>query len=425
MTPPTVPEDFVPAFFSLRFRSPIISTAAVACALALGACSGGGQPQMPPTEVGVITAVSAPVSVEEEYSAQTQAMDTVEVRARVSGMLDHQAYVDGTRVKQGDVLFVIDQQPFLAALAQAKADQAQAEANHVNSKKVVDRIRPLVEDEAISQQDLDAAVAKEAADAASVDAARAQVRTAELNLDYTTVRATRDGFVSKALVKPGSLVTATTTLLTTLYSVDPMYVNFTLGEQRWLDLKRRLGDANKVRSFAYRVKLADGSVYPAPGHLNFVDAAIDPQSGTLQMRLSVPNASGGLLSGQFVRVVVPTESRDMIRVPQQAVQEMQGKRSVLIVGADGNAAYREIDTYSRDGNDWLVQGGIQAGDVIIVEGTSKVHPGSPVKPVPAGQSANAAGQGAPAAASPGAPAVPPGSGVPPAVATPAPAKRAD
>lgn len=372
--------------------------------LALAACSGnsGPPPAPPPPEVGVIKAVAQPVTVYEEYVAQTEAVDTVEIRARVGGILERQAFVDGAKVKKGDLLFVIDTQPFVAALAQAKAALALAQANHVNSRQVLERIRPLLADKAISQQDLDAAVAREGVDAANTEAAKAQVKTAELNLDYATIRASRDGVISKALIKPGGLVNASTTLLTTLYSIDPIYVNFTISEQRMLDLQKRLAgglDAQKSKSLPYRLKLVDGSDYKFSGRLNFVDAAVDPKSGTLQVRLSVPNPGQSLRAGQFMRVVVPAlENPDAMRVPQQAVQEMQGKRSVFVVDTDNKVEYREIVANTRLDNDWVVEGGLKPGETVIVEGINKVRPGMPVKPVAAAAGGDA--KGAPAGKSP-------------------------
>ena len=360
--------------------------------LALAGCEGKGPNQAPPPpEVGVITAVAQPVTVYEEYVAQTEAVDTVEIRARVNGMLERQAFVDGARVKKGDLLFVIDQQPYVAALAQAKAALAQVQANHLNSKQVLDRIRPLLADLAISQQDVDSASAKEAADAASVEAAKAQLKTAELNYEYTAIHASRDGVISKALIKPGGLVNASSTLMTTLYSVDPIYVNFTMSEQKMLDLQRQLKrkpGEDQSKSPPYRLKLVDGSEYQGVGKLNFMDVAVDPKSGTLQVRLSVPNPERSLRPGQFVRVVVPaSQNVEAIRVPQQAVQEMQGKRSVFIVEADNKVAYREIIANTRLDNDWLVESGIKPGEMVVVEGVNKVRPGAPVKPVAAGSNA--------------------------------------
>lgn len=369
------------------------SFALAAILFALSACSSekGGNRAPPPPEVGVIKTVAEPVTVYDEYVAQTEAVDTVEIRARVGGILERQAYVDGAKGKKGDLLFVIDPQPYLAALAQAKAALALAQANHVNSRQVLERIRPLLADQAISQQDLDAAIAKESVDAANVEAAKAQVRTAELNLEYTSIRAPRDGVISKALIKPGGLVNASTTLLTTLYSIDPIYVNFTVSEQRLLEMQKRSDNSlgnEKGKSPPYKLRLVDGSDYKFSGRLNFVDAAVDPKSGTLQVRLSVPNPDGALRAGQFVRVIVPaSENPNAIRLPQQAVQELQGKLSVFVIDADNKAEYRAITANTRLGNDWVVEGGLKPGETVVVEGSNKVRPGSPVKPIAAGAGA--------------------------------------
>ena len=373
-------------FFIERNGRLLIAGAVALSALALAGCGGKAPPPAPPApEVTVITAVIQPITVLEEYVGQTEAVDTVEIRARVSGLLERQGFEDGARVKRGDLLFVIDQQPFIAALAQTKAALAQTQAAHLNSKQSLDRIRPLLADKAISQQDLDTAIAREATDAANVDASKAQVKTAQLNLEYASIHAPRDGVISKALIKPGGLVNASTTLLTTLYSVDPIYVNFTVSEQKLLELQRQLKrnpGEEKARLPPFRLKLADGSEYKSSGKLNFVDAAVDAKSGTLQVRVQVPNPERLLRAGQLVRVIFPSlQELNAIRIPQQAVQELQGKRSVFVVDAEGKAAYREIAANTRLGNDWVVEGGLTAGETVIVEGMQKVRPGAPVKPV--------------------------------------------
>ncbi|MGE5469593.1 MAG: efflux RND transporter periplasmic adaptor subunit [Bacteroidota bacterium] len=353
------------------------------CGLLLAACSAQNPPPAPPPpEVAVIKTVATTVPLAEEFSAQTEAVDAVEVRARVGGILESQVYADGAAVKKGSRLFVIDRQPFIASLAQARAGLAQAQAAHVNSRQNLERIRPLLDDQAVSQQDVDTAIARERGDAANVEAAAAQVRQAELNLGYTTITAPRDGVVSKALVKPGGLVNAATTLLTTLYSVDPIYVNFVISEQRLLALRHYLDNQRRMPDF--RLKLVDGSEYKYPGQLNFVDVAVDPKSGTLQLRLAVPNPERSLRSGQFVSVVLPeTSAPTAMLVPQRAVQELQGKRSVFVVGPDNKATYREIKASKRYGNDWVVEGGLQPGELVVVDGIQKMKPGSVVKPVTA------------------------------------------
>jgi len=296
-------------------------------------------------------------------------------------LLERQAFRDGATVRRGSLLFVIDRQPFEAALAQAKANLAQAEASAANSEQNLARIKRLIADNAVSQQDLDSAVAHDRADRASVEAARAAVHEAELNLGYTQITAPRDGAVSKALVKPGALVTVALTLLTTLYSANPIHVNFALGEQRMLELTRRVHDKATTEG-EFRLRLVDGSTYPQAGRLDFVDAAVDPKNDTLQVRIVVPNPDGLLRPGQFVRVLVPSAARpDAILVPEKAVQELQGLKTVYVLDAGNKASVRQITATQRLGSDWVVDGGLAAGDIVVIDGLQKVTPGATVKPV--------------------------------------------
>lgn len=354
--------------------------------LALSGCKGNAQPQTPPPpEVSVIEVKPRPVTVYNEYVAQTQAPDTIEIRSQVTGLLERQAFADGARVKKGDLLYVIDQRPFEAQLAQAKASLAQAEANLVNAKQNLARNTRLIAQKAVSQQDFDTAVAQERSSAALVEAQKALLRNTELNLEFATIRASRDGFMSSSQVKSGSLITAQQTLLTTLYSSDPMWVNFSLSEDRLLELQKTLkhppGDSPDTAP-PFHIRLADGTDYALTGKLNFVDATLDQKSGTLQVRISVPNPNRVLRPGLFVRVIVAAfENPSAIRVPQQAVQELQGLKSVYVVGAGDKADARQIVANYRLGNDWVVDSGLAAGDRVVIEGIAKIKPGAPVKPV--------------------------------------------
>ncbi|HEX7157037.1 MAG TPA: efflux RND transporter periplasmic adaptor subunit [Burkholderiaceae bacterium] len=365
------------------------SWAALACALgacaALGACNASGEAPAkaapPPPEVSVIKATPQPVALQDEYVGQTEAVDTVEIRSRVQGLLQRQAFKDGARVHRGDLLFVIDRQPFETALAQAHANLAQAEASLVNSSQNLERVKRLIADHAVSQQDYEAAVAKQRSDEASVESGRAAVREAELNLDYTLVTAPLDGIASKALVKPGALVSVAQTLLTTLYSVDPIHVNFAVSEDKMLELARER-TKRAAPAAAFRVRLVDGSEYPHPGRLDFVDAAVDTKTDTLQVRIAVPNPEQLLRPGQFVRVIAPAPpAPPSILVPQRAVIEMQGLKSVYVVAADGKTASRPITASHRLGPDWVVDRGLEPGELVVVEGVQKITPGSVVKPV--------------------------------------------
>jgi membrane fusion protein, multidrug efflux system len=356
------------------------------CLFILSGCKGNAQPQVPPApEVSVIEVKAVPVTVYDEYVAQTQAPDTIEIRSQVTGLLERQAFSDGARVKKGDVLFVIDQRPFEAQLAQAKASLAQAEANLVNAQQNLARNSRLIAQKAVSQQDYDTAVAQERSSTALVEAQKAVLRNVELNLEFATLRASRDGFMSSSQVKPGSLITAQQTLLTTLYSSDPMWVNFSVSEGKLLELQKTLkhppGDRPDLAP-PFHIRLADGSDYALVGKLNFVDATLDSKSGTLQVRISVPNPDRTLRPGLFVRVIVAAfENPAAIRIPQQAVQELQGLKSVYVVTAGDKAEPRQIVASYRLGSDWVVDKGLAPGDRVVTEGIGKLRPGSPVKPV--------------------------------------------
>jgi len=382
-----------------------------ACSIALVGCKGDAKPAAPPpAEVTVIDAKPSTVTVYNEYVAQTQAPDTIEIRSQVTGLLERQAFADGARVKRGDILYVIDQRPFEAQLANAKASLAQAEANLLNAKQNLARQQRLIAQKAVSQQDYDTAVAQERSSTALVEAQKALLRTTELNLEFATLRAPRDGTMSSSLVKPGSLITAQQTLLTTLYSSDPMWVNFTISEDRLLELqkalKHPLGD-NPDQAPPFHIRLADGTDYTLPGKLNFVDATIDQKSGTLQVRISVPNPDRLLRPGLFVRVIVAAfDNPNAIRVPQQAVQELQGLKTVFVIGPDDKAESRQIVANLRQGNDWVVEGGLKSGERIVVEGAGKIRPGATVKPVLASAKGASSVEGSAPAASPSAPSPP-------------------
>lgn len=358
--------------------------AGVLAAAVLGGCTSKAQTTTPPSpEVTVIAVQRAPATVYNEYVAQTQAPDTIEIRAQVTGLLERQLFADGARVKKGDTLYVIDRRPFEAQRAQAIAGLAQAEANLVNAKQNLARQERLIEQHAVSVADYDNAVAQARATNALVEAQRALLRNAEINVEFATLHAPSDGFMSNSLVKPGSLITAQQTLLDTLYSSDPMWVSFTVGEQRLLELQK--SGKRPGPGTPFRITLADGSVYPYPGHLEFVDAAIDARNGSLNVRVSVPNPDRLLRPGLFVRVAVPAlDVPDAIRIPQQAVQEQQGTKQVFVVGSDGKAQARQIQATRRLGSDWVVASGLEPGERVVVEGTAKIRAGAAVRAVSRG-----------------------------------------
>src|SRR5271170_1306218 len=258
----------------------------------LAACSKHAPPPAAAVAVTTITVAPHPVTIPEDYVAQTEAINAVEIRPRVTGMLEKRVPVEGERVKAGELLFIIDRQPYIAALAQAKAALAQSEAALAQSQRDLERATSLSEIDAVSQQELDAAVAKNQANLASIDAGKAAVRNAQLNLGYTTILSPIDGVMGRALLRQGGMVTANSTLLTTVYQNDRMYVNFSVSEQRMLSMQRQLGRApnqNAKSPPPFRIFLIDGSEYPLAPRLNFIDPAVDTRTGTLAVRLEVDN----------------------------------------------------------------------------------------------------------------------------------------
>lgn len=367
--------------------SPFPAAALFAIGVACAACSPAPSPPPPAApEVSVLEVQPRQARVTVEYVAETEAFNTVEIRPRVGGLLDRQDVVEGAHVKKGQVLFVIDSQPYVAARASARAAVAEAKASMQQAERDFARVAPLSNLNAVSQQELDAVTARLGAARASVDAAQAALRTAELNLDYTTVTSPIDGIVGRAQIRVGGLVTAYSTLLTTVYDTDPMYVNFNVSERRMLELQHRFGITREHPdpSRVFRVVFADGVEYPSPARLNFIDPAVDRKTGTLPVRLLVDNARGELLAGQFARVLVDTDHiENALLVPQRAVQELQGKTSVWIVDAQGMAQSRDVTMGARIGSDWLVQQGLKAGERVVLDGIQKLKPGMPVTVSPA------------------------------------------
>ena len=354
-----------------------------AIAILLAACGGTPPPAPRPVSVSVLRLAAHPVTVTEEYPAQIEASNTAEIRARVSGMLDVQHALEGQAVKAGQELFVIDQQAFRTALAQAQATLAQAEAARAQAVRDLARARPLSAVDALSLRELDAATAAEATASAQVQSGQASVRSAQINLDHTVIRSPIDGIMSRAQVRSGSLVTNATTLLTTVYQTDPMYVNFSISEQRLLALQRELGrppDQRNPSRRTFRVFQADGTEIPTPATLNFIDAAVDTRTDTLPLRLAIPNPKNLLRAGQYVKVAVETAERaDALLIPQRAVQELQDKRFVWTVTGDGKAESRDVTMGTRIGPDWLVETGLKPGDVVVVDGVQKLKPGVAVQ----------------------------------------------
>ncbi len=383
------------------------AAAILAAALSLSACSKSesNPAKAPPAMALPVTVVQVKaqrVPTVTEAVGQTEGSREVEIRARVSGIVQKRLYQEGEAVRAGAVLFVIDRAPYEIALDQAKAALAQEKARIEQAQREATRMKQLAAEQAISQKEYDDATSTLKLTEASVMAAEAKVREAELNLSYVTVTAPIGGVTGRALRSEGSLVTAGTdsAVLTTVAQTDPIWVRFSFSEFEYTQLR------NAPRGSQVRLILPDGKPYPAPGRVNFTASTVDTRLGTVQLRAEFPNPGRVLLPGQFVRVQVSAGEQEAFLVPQPAVVQSDQGRSVWIAGADGKAAMRPVEATAWSDNNWVVRKGLAEGDQVIVDNLLKMRPGAAVQPhapgtPPAAPPAPAAKPEAPAPKKPG------------------------
>jgi membrane fusion protein (multidrug efflux system) len=340
--------------------------------------------QPPPPAVIVAEVVQKTVPIYGEFVAQTEANTTVDLRARVEGFLQKAPFKEGSQVRKGDVLFQIDPRPYQAALQEARGNLEKAKAFLQKSRQDVERLRPLAQKDAVPQQDLDNAEAGLLASSAGVSLNEASVMNAELNLGYTEIRSPIHGTIGRLDVSVGNLVGhGEATKLATVSSSDPLYVNFAISEEDYLGLAKRVLHTGKREGArrAFELVLGDNSVYPAKGSFDMIERALNTQTGTITVRTVFPNPNGLLRPGQFGRVRVVMEERpNAILVPQRAVREVQGAKSVLVVGADNMVALRTITPAGSAGEFLVVSAGVTPGERVIVEGIQKARPGTKVSP---------------------------------------------
>lgn len=406
----------------------------IAALVGLTACQTAttqAQGQAPGVPVSVVEVQPQDVPIYGEYAGQTFGRDTVEIRGRVDGYVEKRNFQTGSDVKAGQVLYVLDQAPYLAAVQKAKADVAQSEANldfaknqvalvqaqanlqqakanQLKAQQDVDRLQPLVGQEAATQQDLDNATASLQANKANVEAltaaveqARLQTRTsadlaaaqveanrallkaAELNLSYTTITAPVSGRIGDSNVQVGGLVSRSSPEpLTTIVPLDPIWVKFRISDAEYLAYMNS-PERQQNHVLPVRLVLADGSVFPYQGEIRNNVNQLDTKTGTLEIDCTFPNPKHILLPGQFGRVrVLKTQARGVLLIPQRAVQETQSMQSVFTVGADNKVQLRNIVTGDRIGDDWIVTQGLKPGDRVVVEGVQKIRPGAPVQTSP-------------------------------------------
>lgn len=394
---------------SAKLWAPALTACALATSIALVGCSkdpndaqqAAAQQQMPPTEVGVI--VVQPQSVEQsvELSGRTTAFEISEVRPQTSGVVQKRLFTEGSYVREGQALYEIDSRTNRASVDSARAALARQQAN-LNVLRVKEgRYRQLVGSNAISKQEYDDIVAQVKLAEADVAATRAELRNAEINLGYSTVRAPISGQTNRSTVTAGALVTASQQEpLVTIQRLDPIYVDINQSSAELLRLRQQLskGDLNSSNNTTVKLKLEDGSYYPVEGRLAFSDASVNPDTGTVTLRAVFPNPNHLLLPGMFataqiVQGVIP----NAVLIPQAAITRTPtGQAMAMIVNAKGIVEQRPVTTVGTQGSNWIVTEGLQTGDKVIVEGVAKVKPDQQVVAKPY-QPQGAAPQAAPAA----------------------------
>ena len=348
----------------------------------------GKEPALPPRlapDVTVMTITARDTPVTFEFVAQTQSSREVEIRARVAGFLDRRLYTEGDLVKTGQILFQMDRKPFEAALASAQGQMAQQQARYEVAKATLARVRPLAAQNAVSKMDLDNAVGAERETKAAVLAAEGSVRTAQLNLSYTTITSPLNGLSSDAKKQEGSYVTpGESGLLTSVSQMDPIYVNFSLSENETLKYRDDIA-AGRLRfpprsDFFVEVVLADGTVAPDKGKVNFLAPSFSQQTGTFLVRAVLANPTNLLRPGQFVRALAKGAIRpNAILVPQRAVLEGAKSHFVWVLDSEGKPQQRVVEVGEWQGDDWFISDGLRAGERIVVEGAQRVSAGGPVK----------------------------------------------
>lgn len=384
----------------------------------------------PPPAVIVVPVTQRTVPIYSEYVGQTQADNTVELRARVEGVLQKVYFREGAPVRKGQLLFTIDKRPFQAALQsakalaakavsdlaqasqrvdvlQAQAELADAQAVLTNADQDVARLTPLAKERAVTEQDLDEALAKQKSARASVDArkanltnleaavkytierakaevsaANARVTQAELDLSYCDIYSPINGIIGFLQVDEGNLVgRGDATLLATVSASDPLLVNFNVSEVEYLKLTDPETAGQRAGNLQFELLLSDESVHPHTGHFRVLDRTVDPTTGTMKVEAAFPNPGSYLRPGQFARVrVAVAERENAILVPQRAIQEMQGTKTVMVVDQENKVAVRSIRLGDKVDKDVVVIDGLTAGERVIVEGMQKVRPGSQVNP---------------------------------------------
>ncbi|MEI2267053.1 efflux RND transporter periplasmic adaptor subunit [Erwinia sp. CGal63] len=372
-----------------RGLTPLAAVLMLSGSLVLTGCDNkdaqqGGQQKAP--EVGVLTLKSAPLTITTDLPGRTSSFRVAEVRPQVSGIILKRNFIEGSDVKAGQSLYLIDPAPYQATYDSAKGDLAQAQANAKIAALTVKRYQPLLGTKYISQQDYDNAVATQSQTAAAVQVAKASVETARINLAYTKVISPISGRIGKSAVTEGALVqSGQTTALATVQQLDPIYVDVTQSSEDFMRLRQEL-NSGKLQQTDGKAKvkllLQDGSEFAQSGTLEFSDVTVDETTGSITLRAVFPNPDHSLLPGMFVRARLEEGTNpSALLVPQQAVTRTPtGQASAMVVGADNKVESRTLITEQAIGDKWLVTSGLKEGDRVITTGVQRAKAGATVTP---------------------------------------------
>jgi membrane fusion protein (multidrug efflux system) len=340
--------------------------------------------KLPPVEVTVEKIAPKTIPAIFEYIGVVQSSHEVEIRARITGYLEKIAFLEGSYVNKDDLLFQIDPRPFQVALDKAKAQLSREQAVLWQAQRAVKRFTPLYEQKAASQRDLDNAIASEMSAQAQVMEAQAQVADAEINLGYTTIRSPVSGLTSQAKYRVGSLISPTQDMMTTVSVMDPIWVVFSVAEQDILESEDEIKKGRMIfppkEEFQIELILADQTIFPEKGTVNFFSPSYSQKTGTLLIRAILNNPNNVLHPGQFVRVKIYGAQRpNVMVVPQQAVQQGQNGPFVFVVNQNNKAEVKPITPGPWDQSQWIIWEGLSSGDRVIISGVNKILPGSEVK----------------------------------------------
>lgn len=371
------------------------SLAILALALNMGCQKKQALPP-PPIPVTAMRVELQTVPINFEYVGVAESSHIVEIRARVEGYLESINYKEGSMVKKGDLLFVLDQRPFIAAVEEARGVLARQEALLWNAQQIKNRMVPLYDKNAVSQKDLDDSIASELEAKANVDSANANVYKADVNLSFTNIATPVTGLSGRAIFREGSLISpGPDNLLTEIYVVDPMWVNFSVSDLDLLksrdEIAKKLLTFPKNKEFKISIVLADGSILPGSGYIDFLNPAIQQSTGTMLVRSVVPNPEYLIKPGQFVKVLIKGAYREnALLVPQTAVVQGAYDSFVYVINQNGQVEERPVILGDWYLDYWLINSGLQGGDVVVAEGVNRIKQGAkvavtsykPSKPIP-------------------------------------------